>query len=75
MPRSLLEFERAMPVTRIVPYPVFPERVPEQGWSAWRGTASLLIGKYGKYLAALFRLLFCRDPVAHPAPPATEVRR
>ncbi|HEY3912782.1 MAG TPA: YdcF family protein [Stellaceae bacterium] len=55
MPRSLLEFERAMPDIAIIPHPVFPERVKPQNWWAWRGTASLLIGEYAKYLGALFR--------------------
>jgi uncharacterized SAM-binding protein YcdF (DUF218 family) len=54
MPRSLVEFARAMPDIEIVPHPVFPERVKQQNWLAWRGTAGLLIGEYGKYLAALF---------------------
>jgi uncharacterized SAM-binding protein YcdF (DUF218 family) len=67
MPRSRLEFERAMPDIEIVPHPVFPERVKPQHWWAWRGTAGLLIGEYGKYLAALFRAL-----VERPQPPGAE---
>ena len=54
MPRSRLEFERAMPQVAIIAHPVFPERVRQQRWWAWRGTAALLIGEYAKYLAALF---------------------
>jgi uncharacterized SAM-binding protein YcdF (DUF218 family) len=54
MRRSLLEFRRAMPDAAIVPHPVFSGQVKRQGWWAWRGTAGLLIGEYGKYLAALF---------------------
>jgi len=54
MPRSLLEFGRAMPDVEIIPHPVFAEEVKQQNWWAWRGTAALLIGEYGKYLAALF---------------------
>ncbi|MGH7247155.1 MAG: YdcF family protein [Pseudomonadota bacterium] len=80
MPRSLLEFERAMPQVAIIPHPVFPERVREQHWWAWRGTAALLIGEYAKYLAALF--LPAAGPAAgRPAPhaeaglAATEARR
>jgi uncharacterized SAM-binding protein YcdF (DUF218 family) len=77
MPRSLLEFERAMPEMRIVPHPVFPERVRDEHWWAWRGTAALLIGEYGKYLAALFRPLLWRNPAAGPdqSPLAAEAWR
>jgi uncharacterized SAM-binding protein YcdF (DUF218 family) len=52
MPRSLLEFSRAMPEVRIVPNPVFPENVKRRWW-AWPGTASLVVGEYLKYLLAL----------------------
>jgi len=55
MPRSLLEFHRAMPEIRILPYPVFPEQVRREGWWRWPGTTSLLIREYDKYLVALAR--------------------
>jgi uncharacterized SAM-binding protein YcdF (DUF218 family) len=55
MPRSLLEFHRAMPEIRILPYPVFPEQVRREGWWRWPGTTSLLIREYNKYLVALAR--------------------
>jgi uncharacterized SAM-binding protein YcdF (DUF218 family) len=75
MPRSLLEFERAMPGVDIVPHPVFPEQVKEQNWWAWRGTAGLLIGEYAKYLAALF-LPFVERPLLESSQPITaETRR
>jgi uncharacterized SAM-binding protein YcdF (DUF218 family) len=54
MPRSLLEFGRAMPDLEIVPHPVFPDRVKQQNWWGRHGTAALLIGEYAKYVAALF---------------------
>jgi uncharacterized SAM-binding protein YcdF (DUF218 family) len=54
MPRSLLELHRAMPEVTIVPHPVFPQRVKPDWW-AWPGTASLIVGEYHKYLAALVR--------------------
>lgn len=54
MPRSLFDFSRAMPDVRIIPNPVFPERV-KQRWWAWPGTASLVLGEYHKYLLALAR--------------------
>ena len=68
MPRSLLEFERAMPEIEIIPHPVFPERVKQQRWWGWRGTAALLIGEYGKYLAAMLLPLVERPPVGGYGP-------
>ena len=38
MPRSLLEFDRAMPEIDIVAHPVFPEQVKQERWWTWRGT-------------------------------------
>ncbi len=61
MPRSLLEFARAMPEVRIVPHPVFPERVKQEHWWAWPGTASLILEEYEKYLLALARPLVHSD--------------
>jgi uncharacterized SAM-binding protein YcdF (DUF218 family) len=55
MPRSLLEFDRAMPETEIIAHPVFPEHVMQEHWWTWRGTAALLVSEYGKYLGALVR--------------------
>lgn len=55
MPRSLLEFHRAMPEIAVLPYPVFPEQVRREGWWRWPGTTSLLIREYNKYLVALAR--------------------
>jgi uncharacterized SAM-binding protein YcdF (DUF218 family) len=55
MPRSLLEFDRAMPEIDIVAHPVFPEQVKQEHWWMWRGTAALLVSEYVKYLAALSR--------------------
>jgi len=55
MPRSLLEFSRAMPDVRIIPHPVFPERVKQERWWAWPGTASLIVAEYQKYLLAWAR--------------------
>ena len=55
MPRSLLEFGRAMPGVTLIPHPVFPENVKQDRWWAWPGTASLMIGEYDKYLLAWSR--------------------
>ncbi len=58
MPRSLDEFRAAMPGMEIVPHPVFPGHVKQDGWWRWPGTASLIASEYSKYLAraALRRL-------------------
>ncbi len=55
MPRALLEFQNAMPNTRIVPHPVFPEHVKQEYWWAWPGTMALTATEYNKYLVAAFR--------------------
>ena len=55
MPRSLLEFSRAMPDVRIIAHPVFPERVKQERWWASPSTASLILAEYHKYLLALIR--------------------
>ncbi len=60
MPRSLLEFSRAMPDIRIIAHPVFPESVKQERWWASPGTASLILGEYHKYLLALARPLLAR---------------
>ena len=55
MPRSLLEFRRAMTKMVIVSHPVFPPQFKRSQWWLWPGTASLLISEYSKYLLALLR--------------------
>lgn len=55
MPRSLLEFGRAMPDVTIIAHPVFSETVKQERWWASPGTASLIVGEYDKYLLALAR--------------------
>ena len=57
MPRSLLEFTRAMPDVQIIPNPVFPESVKPRRWWSSPGTVSLILGEYHKYLLALVRPL------------------
>lgn len=77
MPRSLLEFDRALPEIEIVAHPVFPDQVIRKHWWAQRGTASLLVTEYVKYLGALLRpLLEWRKPtVAGPSAAAqAEIR-
>jgi uncharacterized SAM-binding protein YcdF (DUF218 family) len=57
MPRSLLEFTRAMPEIEILPHPVFPEFLRRNPWWRTRNGALLLAGEYSKYLVALMRPL------------------
>ena len=78
MPRSLLEFERAMPEIDIVAHPVFPDQVKQERWWAWRGTAALLVNEYVKYLGALARpLIGRREPATtgRPDEPASAEMR
>lgn len=53
MPRSLLEFRRAMPGVTIVPHPVVSTHIRQDAWWENPGSASLLVGEYLKYLATL----------------------
>ena len=55
MARSVLEFSRAMPGVEIVPNPVFPEFLRGHPWWSTRGTATLIVTEYDKYLFALIR--------------------
>ena len=78
MPRSLLEFDRALPEIDIIAHPVFPDQVRQEHWWAQRGTAALLVIEYVKYLGALSRpLLQWRKPVVvGPSDPTrAEIRR
>jgi len=51
MPRSLLEFRRALPQAEIAVHPVFTEGFREQWWFSPRSTL-LLMTEYVKFLAA-----------------------
>lgn len=55
MPRSLLEFRRAMPNISILPNPVFPDSFKDREWWRWPGTLGLMVREYDKYLMALLR--------------------
>ncbi|MGH7076412.1 MAG: YdcF family protein [Stellaceae bacterium] len=52
MPRSLLEFRRAMPNMRIIPDPVFPKGAGRRWWLRPRAIG-LVISEYVKYLLTL----------------------
>jgi uncharacterized SAM-binding protein YcdF (DUF218 family) len=55
MPRSLLEFQDAMPDIEIEPHPVFPMHVKQDKWWAWPGTMALTVTEYNKYIVASLR--------------------
>lgn len=55
MPRSVLEFENAMPGIALVEHPVFPAHVKQEDWWAWPGTTGLIVGEYNKFLVAWTR--------------------
>lgn len=55
MPRSLLEFRRAMPEMRIVASPVFARGDGEDRLAVWRDAAELTVAEYDKYLVVLLR--------------------
>lgn len=62
MPRSILEFQCALPGVSVVPHPVFPDRVQQRGWWRYPGTAALIISEYNKFLlATLHRRLLGRS--------------
>ncbi len=56
MPRSLLEFGRALPDIRIVPHPVFPEAFRRECWWCGRNSGFLVASEFHKYLAAFVGL-------------------
>lgn len=62
MPRSLVEFRRALPEATIIPHPVAPRSVRLEGWWRWPGTASLIADEYNKFLLAWARARFAGPP-------------
>ncbi|MBI1777406.1 MAG: YdcF family protein [Proteobacteria bacterium] len=69
MPRSLIEFRRALPHAAIVANPVFPSNVRQDAWWRWPGTAELIASEFNKFLFAWLRSSLSglwaheRDPV------------
>jgi uncharacterized SAM-binding protein YcdF (DUF218 family) len=55
MPRSLIEFRRAMPDVEIVPHAVFPPQFKCDNWWLWPGSAALLASEFNKYIVARLR--------------------
>lgn len=55
MPRSMVEFQAAMPGVELIPHPVFPDHVKSNAWYRYPGTALLLAGEYTKTLLSYLR--------------------
>ena len=55
MPRSLLEFRRAMPEIEIIPHPIMSRNFRQDDWWQWPGSALLLATEYSKFLLAHLR--------------------
>ncbi len=55
MPRSLLEFNNAMPSIKVIPNPVFPVHVKQDRWYLYPGTALLISSEFNKFLLAWSR--------------------
>jgi len=68
MPRSLLEFERAMPEITILADPVFAARPNLARWWSRPHEALLVASEYHKYLAALLRAALTLGRPAAPDP-------
>lgn len=68
MPRSLLEFRRAMPEVAILPNPVFPPGFQQRAW--WRSASAitLLANEFAKYLLAQARGLLPWDGTGEALP-------
>ncbi len=55
LPRSLMEFRAVLSDVDLIPHPVFHDRIKQDRWWAWPGTASLIISEYNKFLLAWVR--------------------
>lgn len=56
MPRTLVEFSRAMPDVQFVAHPVLSRNVRDHAWWQSPGTLRFLFGEYVKFIAAATRL-------------------
>lgn len=77
MPRSLMELRALLPNTKLIPYPVFPDRVRLSEWWSDPETTGVLAGEYVKYVGSAVRLWVTtgfgtRPP---PAPGAVVIER
>jgi len=56
-PRSLAELNALHVSLKIIPDPVYSEKVAPYWWQSW-GTFKLIVGEYNKYLVVIVRNLF-----------------
>jgi uncharacterized SAM-binding protein YcdF (DUF218 family) len=70
MPRSLMELRTVLPETRLVPYPVFPDRVRLDEWYSDPETTAVLAGEYVKFIASSARLALVTGLGTRTAPEA-----
>jgi uncharacterized SAM-binding protein YcdF (DUF218 family) len=70
VPRSVLEFRRAMPDLRIIAHPVFAHHDASTPWWRHHEAALVVISEYNKYLAALLRALLTPAPIVKTTPSA-----
>lgn len=57
-PRSLLEVTSELPDIKIIPHPVFPNHVRLNEWWQHKGTLSLVLREYHKYIVSRIRIFF-----------------
>ncbi len=74
MPRSLAEFARVMPDTKLIPYPVRSRIYQLDSWWQHQPTARLMVTEYLKFLAASARLAVSRF-IGSPEATSSEPRR
>ncbi len=55
VPRSLMEFRRHLPNTKIATYPVALNSIEQEGWWKDEGALRLMVGEYIKYIGAWSR--------------------
>ena len=55
LPRSLMEFRAVLSDVTLIPHPVFHDRIKQDRWWAWPGTASLIVSEYNKFMLAWVR--------------------
>ena len=75
MPRSLLEFSRAMPGAELVPHPVVSRNFVTREWWLHPATARLLAHEYVKFLPSAARSVLVRLTPGHGPGDKTAGRR
>ena len=60
MPRTLIEFSRAMPDRVFIPHPVLSRHMRDRSWWQHPGSLRLLLSEYVKFIASAARLGWAR---------------